>query len=215
MTHASTVSVSAPSNVLTRSRVSVTETPAEMLRIRAICSSVASPAAMITASPIAALVVAATLTFQIEGVPKLIRMINRATDASAKRTQGVLLKSAKWLRNKVRQVTPVGKLQLKEATFTSARTGKTIKRSFGGSGKLKQAVIATTFKSQPIDSPAAFVKLDYRISEVGHLVEYGHGGPQPAPPHPFFRPAIDEHGTRAIKQATDDLAKMLEKAMKR
>ena len=156
-----------------------------------------------------------TITFKIEGVPKLIRTLKKAQEVSRTRTQSVLLKSARWLRDRVRVRTPVGKLKAKTATFTSARTGHTIKREFGGSGKLRQAVIATTFRSQPIDSPAAFVKLDYRISKVGHLVEYGHGGPQPAPPHPFFRPAIDEHGTRAIKKATDDLARMLEKAMKR
>ena len=28
-------------------------------------------------------------------------------------------------------------------------------------------------------------------AKVGHLVEKGHGGKSPAPPHPFMRPAID------------------------
>ena len=26
-----------------------------------------------------------------------------------------------------------------------------------------------------------------------HLVEYGHGGPRPAPPHPYLRPALDKN----------------------
>lgn len=26
-----------------------------------------------------------------------------------------------------------------------------------------------------------------------HLVEYGHGGPRPAPAHPFLRPALDKN----------------------
>lgn len=29
-------------------------------------------------------------------------------------------------------------------------------------------------------------------ANIGHLVEFGHGGPHPAPPHPFMRPAWDE-----------------------
>lgn len=29
-------------------------------------------------------------------------------------------------------------------------------------------------------------------ANYAHLVEFGHGGPQPAPPHPFLRPAFDE-----------------------
>ena len=30
-----------------------------------------------------------------------------------------------------------------------------------------------------------------------HLVEYGHGGPQPAPPHPFLRKAFEANITEA------------------
>ena len=33
-----------------------------------------------------------------------------------------------------------------------------------------------------------------------HLVEYGHGGPRPAPPHPFLRPALDKNIDIARKQ---------------
>ena len=29
-------------------------------------------------------------------------------------------------------------------------------------------------------------------AKYAHLVEFGHGGPHPAPPHPFMRPAYDE-----------------------
>lgn len=30
-----------------------------------------------------------------------------------------------------------------------------------------------------------------------HLVEYGHGGKSPAPPHPFLRPALDKNISNA------------------
>ena len=33
-----------------------------------------------------------------------------------------------------------------------------------------------------------------------HLVEYGHGGPRPAPPHPFLRPALDKNIEAARRQ---------------
>ena len=33
-----------------------------------------------------------------------------------------------------------------------------------------------------------------------HLIEYGHGGPNPAPPHPFLRPALYKN-IAAAKQA--------------
>ena len=37
------------------------------------------------------------------------------------------------------------------------------------------------------------------ISRAPHswLVEHGHGGPKPAPPHPFLRPALDKNITNA------------------
>lgn len=33
-----------------------------------------------------------------------------------------------------------------------------------------------------------------------HLVEYGHGGPRPAPPHPYLRPALDKNISAARRQ---------------
>ena len=40
-------------------------------------------------------------------------------------------------------------------------------------------------------------------------VEFGHGGPRPAPPHPFVRPAIDERGEEAIQVLIDKVAHAL------
>lgn len=37
-----------------------------------------------------------------------------------------------------------------------------------------------------------------------HLVEDGHGGPHPAPPHPFWEPAVQLHGQQAV-DALEDL----------
>jgi len=59
------------------------------------------------------------------------------------------------------------------------------------SGNLSAAVVVKRFANQRKGAPAVFVAIDRRIAPHAHLVEYGHGGPNPAPPHPFFRPAID------------------------
>jgi HK97 gp10 family phage protein len=43
-----------------------------------------------------------------------------------------------------------------------------------------------------------------------HLVEYGHGGPHPAPAHPFMRPAIDttrQQVVAIIKQTVAEAVK--------
>ena len=40
-------------------------------------------------------------------------------------------------------------------------------------------------------------------------VEFGHGGPRPAPPHPFVRPALDEKGEEAMNVLADKVAQAL------
>lgn len=41
-------------------------------------------------------------------------------------------------------------------------------------------------------------------------VEYGHGGPHPAPAHPFIRPAVDAKGNEAL----DTIKELLRQALK-
>lgn len=44
----------------------------------------------------------------------------------------------------------------------------------------------------------------------GHLVEFGHGGPKAARPHPFLRPAFEAKG----KEAVDAMAQVLGEALR-
>lgn len=50
-------------------------------------------------------------------------------------------------------------------------------------------------------------------AKIAHLVEYGHGGPHPAPPHPFLRLAVDttqvEVATAMAEQMSKDLGVLL------
>lgn len=45
----------------------------------------------------------------------------------------------------------------------------------------------------------------------GHLVEFGHGGPKPAPARPFMRPAYDETKGQVTADAAAKVAAYLEK----
>ena len=58
-------------------------------------------------------------------------------------------------------------------------------------GNLKHGIVAKKFRHKIPGQPATFVGINYRIAPHAHLVEYGHGGPHPAPAHPFFRPEVD------------------------
>ena len=40
-------------------------------------------------------------------------------------------------------------------------------------------------------------------------VEFGHGGPRPAPPHPFVRPAIDARADEALNLLCEKVAQAL------
>jgi len=42
--------------------------------------------------------------------------------------------------------------------------------------------------------------------KYAHLVELGHGGPHPAPPHPFLRPAFDANKGRMLETLKAELA---------
>lgn len=48
-------------------------------------------------------------------------------------------------------------------------------------------------------------------ARIGHLVEQGHGGPAPAPPHPFMRPAFDESRGEVARIMQSEVTSGLEK----
>ena len=47
-------------------------------------------------------------------------------------------------------------------------------------------------------------------AEYGNPVEFGHGGPHPAPPHPFVRPAFDARVDEAYEKVKQMLITALE-----
>jgi HK97 gp10 family phage protein len=65
------------------------------------------------------------------------------------------------------------------------------KAPLGPTGNLKKSTYATAYPPTTSSSAVAFAGIRPRKAPHAHLVEYGHGGPHPAPPHPFVRPAWD------------------------
>jgi len=66
-------------------------------------------------------------------------------------------------------------------------------------GNLSRGVVAKKYSRRIKGSPKVFVGFDYRFAKHAELVEYGHGGPKPAPPHRFFKSVIrqDERSIRS------------------
>lgn len=56
----------------------------------------------------------------------------------------------------------------------------------------------------------SYEKKHGQIAPHAHLVEYGHGGPHPAPPHPFIRPSFDKRADEAY----DEMRRVLRDELK-
>ena len=67
-------------------------------------------------------------------------------------------------------------------------------------GKVMKTVRNTNYATEK------YIKIGTKEEALGgyaphaHLVEYGHGGPAPAPPHPFVRPAFDRKEDEAYAE---------------
>lgn len=51
-------------------------------------------------------------------------------------------------------------------------------------------------------------------AKIAHLVEFGHGGPHPAPPHPFMRPAYETSKAGVMADIRDALEAGLVKELR-
>ncbi len=81
------------------------------------------------------------------------------------------------------------KILLKAARKVQKRIKE--KAPLGPTGKLKKSTYAKALPPTMTGSAVAFAGVRAKAAPHAHLVEYGHGGPHPAPPHPFIRPAWD------------------------
>lgn len=144
-----------------------------------------------------------TFKVSLEGIVEAIaaskeleRRIKRGGMRKAlERASTIMLKKAKALCP-VR--TGTLKKSLKKKTFTNTRTDEVIVK-IGADKKMMIKVGTKTIK------PSRYL----------HLVELGHGGPHPAPPHPFLRPAYESTIKEVIDQYTKDLRMDIEKTTAR
>lgn len=75
-------------------------------------------------------------------------------------------------------------------------------------GELKGALrVGRRAKSR--DRYAVEVGTFYPEAAHAHLVERGHGGPKPAPPHPFMEPAVESTEDEVIDAVMEELMRGL------
>lgn len=106
----------------------------------------------------------AALAFKFDGMAELQEQLGKiVNDVSGAEMKEVLLKQAIVLRDEAKRIAPKGL------------------------GNLRNSIFATRGDT---NKPTAFVGVNFKIAPHAHIVEYGHAGPHPAPPHPYMRPAV-------------------------
>lgn len=90
----------------------------------------------------------------------------------------------------------------------------------GPTGNLKKAVKAKKLDRWGFQPAPAIAAMDWKTAPHTYLVEYGHALVRAGkvvghvPPHPFFRPAVDENHDRILAEVTGEIKKMVEGAVK-
>jgi HK97 gp10 family phage protein len=80
---------------------------------------------------------------------------------------------------------------------------------------LRDAWVTKLMPRRRDKNPApAIAAIDAKIAPHAHLVEKGHGGPHPAPPHPFFRPTWDKMKRPVKNHIIDKLRDNINQAVK-
>ncbi len=123
--------------------------------------------------------------FKIEGVEELQAELSKiVNEVTGKEMKDVYVKAAIVVRDEARRFAP-------EVT-----------------GALRRGIFAARGDE---NKSSALVGVNYKIAPHAHLVEFGHAGPHPAPPHPYMRPAV-ENKKEAVKQImTDGLGAIVKK----
>lgn len=135
----------------------------------------------------------------LEGMGDLIDEVERMAAAPAKAENAALKAAAQ----------PVFEESQRELEKETAHhLGKTsFQKNSIDTGKLKGSGEITSVKKGAYGGK--YVKVQY-TDPVAHLVEEGHGGPSPAPAHPFLRPAFEAKKA----EATEIMKETLKEALK-
>lgn len=75
-------------------------------------------------------------------------------------------------------------------------------------GGLKKA-LRVGRRASTMDTSQVEVGAFYGEAPHAHLVEGGHGGPRPAPPHPFLQPAVEMTEADVIDAIMEELTRSL------
>lgn len=140
--------------------------------------------------------------FKFEGLEEFQATIKKASEAvGPDRVEPIALKVAKTVAKAVKSKIKVSKLPKKK--------------------HLKNAVVAKMLDRIGRNPASAIAAMDWKKGPHAYLVEYGHAMVSHSgevvgqvPPHPYFRPAVDENAGRMLNEMENELGKLIEEAIK-
>jgi HK97 gp10 family phage protein len=136
---------------------------------------------------------------EITGMTELTQDISEMADA-LRSSGGNGSRACNWILQNAAQ--PI----LEQMLMNASSNPKVITGKLRGSIKIGRAVrhrrggYSVTVGIHRSDGGAAY----------GNPVEFGHGGPRPAPPHPFVRPAFDARVDEAYEKVKQQLIAALQ-----
>lgn len=135
--------------------------------------------------------------FAFEGMAELQNSLTELASqmAGTEIKQGLMRRVGIPIRNAARNNAPVLSGDLRKAIFASY-----------GNTNTPDILIGVNYKGRSIGDP---------IAPHAHLVEFGHAGPKPAPPHPYMRPAIEANRELARKGIEETYREVIEKFSKK
>jgi hypothetical protein len=133
----------------------------------------------------------ALVSVYIKGIEELERTANRALKSIHEGETAILLKQAKLGKDRIKDI-------------TASQQKGSVKHS------AQKAAYATAYPPKMNSDAVAFFGIRPKAMPHAHLVEKGHGGPQPAPAHPFVQkaraeimPEIKENIAKEMGQLVD------------
>lgn len=133
--------------------------------------------------------------FRFEGMDELMEKLDEMTARVTGQGDGI--RTAR-LGDDIKDVLMVPANRLAEKARQYAPEGET--------GNLKDGIFAS--KGDP-NQPSVLVGVNMKLAPHAHLVEFGHAGPAPAPPHPFMRPAVETTKGQIRADIEDGLRKII------
>jgi len=147
---------------------------------------------------------ASKLSITVKGIPEFERRAKEVVERmNSEGMQDRLMPAAMMVRDLARRLVGIGHGNKNGKHLQDAIFAVKGKRATG-----RMVSFAAALRNGE-EGPSVIVGVDRKREPEAHLVEYGHGGPHPAPAHPFMRPAAQAARPAIVSIVTSAVKQIL------